>query len=283
MNFAKERAKAILKSVLPKAAYDRLRLRKMRTDRARFAPRIVTNQYGDTKLSVNIEDKVGEDWYDHDWPVAGEVEFLRKYSLRPGSLVFDIGAHQGVVAMMLANELGQKGRIIAVEANPQNADLARRNFHLNKIGNAQVVEAAISDRPGVLTFNEDSNGQVDGSGNLGKIEVRARTIDSLTEEFGSPDLIFLDIEGFEAHALQGATQTMMKTPDLFIEVHVGAGLETFGSSVKELIKLIPYDRYELYFAAGEEPLRFIKQEPSFFFSETNAAIKNRFFLAAVKP
>jgi FkbM family methyltransferase len=33
--------------------------------------------------------------------------------------------------------------------------------------------------------------------------VEAITIDNLTQKYGSPDVVFVDIEGFEAHALQG--------------------------------------------------------------------------------
>jgi hypothetical protein len=39
-----------------------------------------------------------------------------------------------------------------------------------------------------------------------------------------PDILFIDVEGFEVHALKGATHTLQGRPDCFIEVHVGCGL-----------------------------------------------------------
>jgi hypothetical protein len=51
------------------------------------------------------------------------------------------------------------------------------------------------------------------------------------------------VEGFEVHALKGATHTLQGRPDCFIEVHVGCGLEKFGGSVQSLLSLLP--DYEL--------------------------------------
>jgi len=42
-----------------------------------------------------------------------------------------------------------------------------------------------------------------------------------------PNVLFIDIEGYEIPALLGATETFCTTPDSFVEVHAGVGLERF--------------------------------------------------------
>jgi hypothetical protein len=76
------------------------------------------------------------------------------------------------------------------------------------------------------------------------------TIDSLTRRYGPPDLLFIDVEGFELQALRGASSTLaVHRPDLFVEAHVGVGLERFGT-IDDLLALIPAD-YEILVAPGE--------------------------------
>jgi len=72
----------------------------------RFSARVVTRTYGAGSLRVHVGDPLAEGWYDHDWDELPEIAALRQTRLRPGALVFDLGAHQGVVAMMLAREVG---------------------------------------------------------------------------------------------------------------------------------------------------------------------------------
>jgi hypothetical protein len=118
--------------------------------RYRYRPRVVCHQYGGTPLRVHLADPLAEGWYDHDWPVLPDVEGLLQHDLGPGCCVFDLGAHQGVVALMLAHIVGPSGRVIAVEANPHNVTQAKRNRDLNGASWLTVTHAAVADRPGTL-------------------------------------------------------------------------------------------------------------------------------------
>lgn len=243
-----------------------------------FSPRIVRHSYGGHELQIQLADPLSVGWYDKGWPVLNEIRFLRSHSLRPGATVFDIGAHQGVVALMLSREVAAHGKVVAIEASPHNAAAAEVNVRLNQAANLVVRCAAISDRPGRLTFNQGLNGQVDdGSGAWGRAEVLALTIDQLTEEYGPPDLLFIDIEGFECQALRGAAATLSRYhPDCFIEVHIGAGLERFGS-INELLDHFPSELYKLYYLPDEK--HFASPIPAT--PDELRSVDERFFLLAV--
>jgi hypothetical protein len=71
------------------------------------------------------------------------------------------------------------------------------------------------------------------------VAVRAVTVDELAAAFGPPQVLFVDVEGYELHVLRGARATLEShRPDLFVEVHMGVGLERFGDA-EDLLRLIP--------------------------------------------
>jgi FkbM family methyltransferase len=214
-------------------------------------------------------------WYDHDVDEQPEITFLRRHRLTTGARCFDLGAHQCVVAVALAQIVGPEGQVVAVEANRHNATVGVRNKELNRCDNLQILHAAAADKSGVLVFNTGLNGQVDdGSGAWGRAEVPALTVDELTDRFGPPDLLFIDVEGFECRVLDGAVKTLDRTPDCFVEVHVGVGLEKFGGSVDRVMQYFPRERYSLYMMPlGGEPVPF---------AEGNPLTTSRFFLFALR-
>jgi FkbM family methyltransferase len=239
-----------------------------------FKPRQVQHVYGSRTMTIHVTDPLALGWYDSDWPEPAEVSLLRKHKLVEGATVFDLGAHQGVVALMLADAVGVAGKVVAVEANAHNADIARRNRDTN--GGQQIVveTAAISDTVGELIFNRGLNGNVDdGTGSWGTRRVPALTVDALAERYGVPDVLFIDVEGYELHALRGAQKTLEARPDCFIEMHVGIGLETHGGSVQAVVASLG-DQYDLFMSNDAEPL----PVP---FNSANAIVNARFFLTAI--
>jgi FkbM family methyltransferase len=218
------------------------RIRELKFSRAvkRFQPRIVEHCYGGDSLKVLIKDPLAEGWYDHDWETLGEIEILSKNGLAPGATVFDLGAHQNVVAMMLAKRVGPTGRVIAIEGSGHNVLIGRENTAQNGLSNIITVHAAAADKIGVLEFSESFNGNVsqDFGGFLQKT-IRAVTIDSLTQEFGTPHVVFVDIEGHEIAALRGATQTLQAGASWFIELHGDQTVSKYGSKNADVFDFFP--------------------------------------------
>jgi len=246
---------------------------RMRHMLASYNRKRVRHNYGGFDLEVELIDPMGAGWYDHDWPELPEIALLKQSGLRPGARVFDIGAHQCVVAMMLARTVGPKGFVLAVEASPENCDAGEQNRKLNEIDNCRILHAAGAAKSGSLIFNRGTNGQVDdGTGEWGQIEVEAYSVDDLANRFGAPDVLFIDVEGFECELLRGAQKTLANRPDCFVEVHVKAGLEKFGGSVAQVLSLFPAG-YKFFAAAPENPFAPLQLD--------SALLLDRFFLVAI--
>jgi FkbM family methyltransferase len=130
----------------------------------------------------------------------------------PGGTAIDVGANQGVFAYALSR---LADRVVAFEPNPDYASFARRMLR----GRAEVLELALSDRPGRGTFYvplADDGMVLHLAGSLKRThaqfrhnrtyEVEIRALD----EFGYSDVRFIkvDVEGSEREVLDGARATI---------------------------------------------------------------------------
>ena len=239
----------------------------------RSASRVVEHNYGPVRLSVEINDPMAESWYDNDWLAMEEVEELSRGRLRPGARVFDLGAHQGVVALVLSRMVGPEGSVIALEPVRHNLDVSRRNAARNGADNLALLHAAVSDHVGVVQFDGLLNSHV-GSGLL---KVPSTTVDALSGEYGFPDVVYLDVEGAEQQALTAATETLRYGCDWFVEVHTGAGLEDLGGSVSGLLGILREHDYGMLVASADRSARYLPLE------DADASLLERRFALIARP
>ena len=75
-----------------------------------------------------------------------EIAMLRHF-IDTGDLVYDIGAHIGMFAIPLAEAVGDDGRVIAVEADPNNFPLLWQNLRSRDlIGRVAACMASLAER-----------------------------------------------------------------------------------------------------------------------------------------
>jgi FkbM family methyltransferase len=232
--------------LLPRPVLRRIRVAKFARERRRFPRRVVRHRFGEHELDVLIGSPYSER-YDFDWPDLAELALLRQGALREGARVFDLGASCGVIAMMLAKSVGPEGKVVALEAHPHDVELARANRDLNGLRQLEVVHGAVARTTGNVVFG--ANGSVDdGSRRWGDQRVPAWSMDDLAARYGVPDVVFMDVEGYELEALRGASRTLSGDADWFVEVHGGAQLRRYGGSSDAVHGMFDRDRYDLFVA-----------------------------------
>jgi FkbM family methyltransferase len=152
--------------------------------------------------------------------------------LRPGDVVFDVGANVGTFSVFASRFIGSTGYIIAFEPYPTTRKLLEENLHLNQIAEIVTVQSeVVSDRVsltrarimptnmGGTWFVENAEPSLDNSE---KEIVESTTLDRWMKEqdrVKQCDFIKIDVEGMELKVLRGAAEILsMYRPILQIEV-----------------------------------------------------------------
>ena len=143
-------------------------------------------------------------WY-HLGLYEPHVTRLIEQHLRPGDVFWDVGANAGYHSLVASRVVGPAGHVVAVEADPDVADVLRGQLALNNIQNCTVVQAAVCDDAKTVTFMRHPNqlqsaiSTVSGAGV--PMTVPCVTLDALLDRFPAPNLMKMDIEGAETIAL----------------------------------------------------------------------------------
>lgn len=148
----------------------------------------------------------------------GEKQAVISSMVRPGMTVWDIGANAGFYTLAFSRLVGPAGKVVAIEPDAHNVVNLLAHVRLNRIKNASVIQAAVSDRTGLHAFGGDGEfaSLVDSGGYL----VSTVTVDGLAKKLGPPDVIKIDAEGAEASVLEGAINVLEQhKPVLFIALH----------------------------------------------------------------
>ncbi len=175
---------------------------------------------------------------------------------RPGMRLFDIGAHFGIFSLITA-KFG--GSAMAVDPSPRAVNMIRRQSALNQLAkHVQTVQAAVSDATRTVKMVDagvfsDGYFKLAASGRPSRelSSAQALTIDDLSQRFGPPTHIKIDVEGHEAAALRGAAGTLSAhSPLLFLELHTQMVVADGGdprAALHELARL----RYATHALTGE--------------------------------
>jgi FkbM family methyltransferase len=135
--------------------------------------------------------------------------------------VLDCGAHVGLVSLWLKRHW-PAARITAFEPDPAIAGMLRVNVRRNDAADVEVVEAAVWNRAGTVTFRAAGSdaGAIDAvaADTTGQSrDVRAvRLREWLTEPV---DLLKLDIEGAEGDVLDDSADRLGAVSCIHLEVH----------------------------------------------------------------
>jgi FkbM family methyltransferase len=187
----------------------------------------------DLVFEVRLTDNVGILlWHYPDFYEKHEVDAFCSF-IKPGTVVLDVGANLGLYTLLAAK---RGARVFAVEADPLNAEMLRRNLRINGLEEkVTIFQMAATDTEQKVSLHRNRLNM--GESNIlnsgifvGDIE--GRPIDSLN--LPPVDVCKMDIEGAEFMALKGMRRTAQRSPDLKLFVEYA---EVFPDS-KELLSYL---------------------------------------------
>ena len=159
-------------------------------------------------------------------------DWLRE-NIKPGMVVFDVGANIGSYTLTLSRLVGPTGRVITIEADPDVAAVLSLNIRANGLSQATVVQGAAyresrtmrlgrarasSSYSGLYYDNPDE-----------WIDVPAFTLDEVAgrECLERLDLVKIDAEGAEDDVVAGMDNLLHTLrPAILVELHLWHGSAT---------------------------------------------------------
>lgn len=143
-------------------------------------------------------------------------------TLRPGDVLYDVGANVGLYTLLGSRAVGSEGNVFAFEPLPRNLALLQRHVELNRCGNVRVFPYALAAATGPDRFSAQlgpSMGHLDPAGELAVDAVRLDDL-AATERLAPPSVMKIDVEGAEAGVLQGAEALITASrPAIFLATH----------------------------------------------------------------
>ncbi|MCX8205329.1 MAG: FkbM family methyltransferase [Candidatus Nezhaarchaeota archaeon] len=179
---------------------------------------------------------------------ADGPEVLEVFVPEPGQTVVDVGAHVGAYTILSAKRVGEVGKVIAIEAHPDNYKVLLKNLMLNGLRNVIPVNIAVSDCEGYLRLYSGKDAEIRPSGWHSTIPnhvyvcrdsylvVPCTKLDSLLTKIGVEDIdwIKMDVEGAELSVLKGAKNTLITSRQLRIVLEVHTNYREVISFLKNL-------------------------------------------------
>jgi FkbM family methyltransferase len=173
-----------------------------------------------------------------DWEPLMTDWFVRV--VNRGAVVLDVGAHIGYYSVLAACE---GAMVLAIEPDARNVLYLRRNCEQNDVmEQVRVCAVAASDRSGKFRFRSGRDASMSTLFEVEEIEgdfdaeVDAVVLDTLIPRDMKVDIVKLDCEGSELHALRGLERTIAETERLTMFVEFWPhGLLAAQTSPKQLL------------------------------------------------
>jgi FkbM family methyltransferase len=152
--------------------------------------------------------------------------------IKLGDIVWDIGANRGIYTQIFLDRIGSQGKVVAFEPAPSCYSELQKKYESNSL--VQLKNIAVGSSNTILSMNIEADplaathkivDQNDINNDDSLIKVQVRSLDSLIESEADliPNVIKIDVEGYEGQVLDGMKNllTYKQIRCIGIEVHFG--------------------------------------------------------------
>jgi len=189
-----------------------------------------------------------------------ERQVLQKI-LFAGAVVVDAGANIGIYSEFLSRCVGQKGVVHSFEPCPDN--FMRLRCATRKLPNVCLCPAAVGERSGEIMLYVSDKLNVDHrayatEGNARRaLQVGMVALDDYFKAGERVDLLKLDVQGYELHALQGARRIVNENPEIKLLLEFWPyGLKQAGANWGELIEMLEGFAMNIMFVRADSLIPF---------------------------
>jgi FkbM family methyltransferase len=188
-------------------------------------------------------------------------------TVKPGSVIWDVGANMGLFSFAAAGLAGPTGRVYAFEPDATMARLIRRSARLNPASApVEVIPCAVSESVSLARFNiarrSRTSNYLEGfgrkqTGGVREVEtVLTVSLDWMATQIPPPHVLKIDVEGAELLVFRGALELIKTSRPLLI-------FEMKETNWQELSRILQGLGYTLYDSDKPREARRPLSEPSY--------------------
>jgi len=211
------------------------------------------------RVAVLPREQIAESIYMGDFEPEVLSYFLR--NIKPGMVIFDVGANIGYFTTIMAKLVGSGGKVHAFEPSRREFGSIKKTIGQNRQDNIVLNHSALSDKTGTVIMNiakSENMAALNTIGNVShpaakegdfdQVEVQLDTIDNYitTGGFQRVDLIKIDVEGAELMVLKGAEETLKRYRPQIICEFSDLTTKGFGYQAKEIFDWLAQKGYRAY-------------------------------------
>ncbi len=183
-----------------------------------------------------------------------QTEIVKKY-VRKGDIVIDIGAHVGYYTLLMAQLVGENGKVYSFEPDPVNFQLLKKSVEINGFENVILIQKAVSNITNkVKLFLGDDDSAINRiyDAKLGdakeSIDVESITIDEYFKENDELiNFIKIDSEGSEVKIVNGMKQFLSRNKELVMMTEFFPFLiKKSGDEPNQYLKSLEKSGFNLY-------------------------------------
>jgi FkbM family methyltransferase len=186
------------------------------------------------------------DRYTYDFALHGcrDWRFLAvaRCVVRPGDTVLEVGANIGTETVILADLVGDDGRVVAFEPVAENAAALRAALDPRVAGRVDVIQEAVADDIGTVGFHLPCSPEEHDAGHLAPAPPAPAATDrpAPTKHAPSPpvvrpSLIVVNAKGAEVAVVRGASRTLTRWRPILIVNADAVDAHRIGTSLYTLL------------------------------------------------
>lgn len=161
----------------------------------------------------------------------------------PGAVVVDVGANIGIYSQFLSRCVGPTGLVHSFEPSPDN--FKRLCAATRDLSNVRLTQAAVGERSGECKLyisdklNVDHRAYKADGDSRRAVPTDMVALDDYLKPGQRVDLIKMDIQGYELHALRGAQRVLQENAEINLLLEFWpAGLAQAGVGWEELVEML---------------------------------------------
>jgi FkbM family methyltransferase len=145
--------------------------------------------------------------------LAPDLEWAIHRYIKSGTIAVDVGANLGFISVLMAERVGERGEVFAIESNPDVRPKIEKIFRINGLQNYRLFPCGCSDKKEEAYFyiNRRDHSMSCISQNHMGLKVQLLPLDLILEDvYKTVSFIKIDVERHEPEVLAGARRTLQK-------------------------------------------------------------------------